>query len=66
MRLVSERIPLFVSGRVLYRKKDWLAFENGTILGATIYTHPRKAGPQRRPNLDRRRRWSLAAFPEFY
>jgi hypothetical protein len=52
MRLVSERIPLFVSGRVPYLKKDWLAFENcmpplqndagevNMILGATIYTYP--------------------------
>ena len=52
MRLVNERIPLFVSGRVLYLKKDWLAFENcmlplqneagdvNMILGATIYSYP--------------------------
>lgn len=56
MRLVNERIPLFVSGRVLYLKKDWLAFENcmlplqndagevGMILGATIYTYPSTKG----------------------
>ena len=49
---MNERIPLFVSGRVLYLKKDWLAFENcmlplqnaaaevNMILGVTIYTYP--------------------------
>lgn len=64
MRLVNERIPLFVAGRVLYLKKDWLAFENcmlplqneagevNMILGATIYTYPstrNEGAKQRRP-----------------
>jgi hypothetical protein len=51
-RLVSERIPLFVAGRVRYLRKEWLKFENAMlplqdeagevcmILGATIYTYP--------------------------
>lgn len=56
MRLVNERMPLFVRGRVLYLKKDWLAFENAMmplqndagavtmILGATIYSYPSARG----------------------
>ncbi len=51
-RLVNERIPLFVAGRVRYLRKEWLKFENAMlplqneagevcmILGATIYTYP--------------------------
>jgi hypothetical protein len=51
MRLVAERIPLFVAGKMLYLKnKEWLNFENcmlplqddvgevNMILGATIHT----------------------------
>jgi hypothetical protein len=57
MRLVEERIPLFVTGKVLYlANKEWLSFENcllplqneagavNMILGATIYGMPSKAG----------------------
>jgi len=53
MRVVEERIPLFVAGKTLYvRNKEWLSFENcmlplqdqggavNMILGATVYTMP--------------------------
>ncbi len=53
MRVVEERIPLFVAGKTLYvRNKEWLNFENcmlplqdeggavNMILGATVYTMP--------------------------
>jgi len=53
MRLVAERIPLFVAGKMLYLKhKEWLNFENGMlplqdeggavnmILGATVHLFP--------------------------
>ena len=53
MRVVEERIPLFVAGKPLYvRNKEWLSFENcmlplqdqggavNMILGATVYTMP--------------------------
>jgi len=55
-RLVNERIPLFVGGRVRYLRKEWLKFENAMlplqndggevsmILGATIYTYPSAKG----------------------
>jgi hypothetical protein len=55
-RLVNERIPLFVGGRVRYLRKEWLQFENAMlplqndggevsmILGATIYTYPSAKG----------------------
>ena len=55
MRLVAERIPLFVAGKMLYlKRKEWLNFvkcmlplqdEGGKvnmILGATIHTFPSK------------------------
>ena len=60
MRLIDERTPLFVGGRVLYLKKDWLAFENAMlplrndagevnmILGATIYTYPSTRGGEQK------------------
>lgn len=50
-RLVNERIPLFIGGRVRYLRKERLKFENAMlplqndggevcmILGATIYTY---------------------------
>jgi hypothetical protein len=57
MRLVEERVPLFVSGKVRYlANKEWLSFENcllplqdeagavNKILGATVYGLPSKAG----------------------
>ena len=57
MRLVAERIPLFVAGKMLYLpSKEWLNFENcmlplqcesgevNMILGATIHLFPSK-GP---------------------
>ena len=53
LRLVAERIPLFVIGKMLYlRNKEWLSFENcmlplqgeagdvNMILGATIHLFP--------------------------
>ena len=55
-RLVNERIPLFVGGRVRYLRKEWLKFDNAMlplqneagevcmILGATIYTYPSAKG----------------------
>lgn len=55
-RLVNERVPLFVGGRVRYLRKEWLKFENAMlplqndggevsmILGATIYTYPSAKG----------------------
>ena len=55
-RLVNERVPLFVGGRVRYLSKEWLKFENAMlplqneagevamILGATIYTYPSAKG----------------------
>ena len=55
-RLVNERIPLFVGGRVRYLRKEWLKFENAMlplqndggevsmILGATLYTYPSAKG----------------------
>ncbi len=55
MRVVAERIPLFVAGKMLYLKhKEWLNFENcmlplqngngevNMILGATIHLFPSK------------------------
>jgi hypothetical protein len=51
-RLVTERRPLFVAGRVRYLHKEWLGFENAMlplqndageinmILSATIYLYP--------------------------
>jgi len=55
MRLVAERTPLFVAGKMHYLKhKEWLNFENcmlplqdgrgevGMILGATIHLFPSK------------------------
>jgi hypothetical protein len=56
MRLVEERVPLFVSGKVRYlANKEWLSFENcllplqdeagavNIILGATVYGLPSRA-----------------------
>jgi len=53
MRVVAERRPLFVAGKMLYLKhKEWLKFENcmlplqddiravNMILGATIHLFP--------------------------
>jgi len=55
MRVVAERMPLFVAGKMAYLKhKEWLNFENcmlplqgdsgdvNMILGATIHLFPSK------------------------